>query len=136
MKSLEVMEPEEWVRKVNRSWIVHNDLNDSAEAWMDYLGAQDDGRLKPSCEIARRMAHLRGPLDDPKPWFYAGLFHLATGGEAARFLEHHRVTRATVPAMVDDEAVKLWMERISPETRALLDRLRVALGEIGDIPTG
>jgi len=136
MKSLEALEPEEWARKVNRSWIVHNDLNERADGWIDYLERLDDGRLQPSCEIARRMAHVRGSLDDPKPWFYAGLFHLATAAEAGRFLEHHRVTRATVPAMADDEAVRLWLDRISPETRALLERLKTALGEIGDIPTG
>ena len=121
------MTPVDWVRRVNRSWIVHNNLNDQADAWVTYLADLGDARLDSSCEIARTMCDLRDPLDDPKPWFYAGLFHLATEAEAKRFLETHRVTKATVPTMVDDESVHLWIARISPETRELLDRLRNAL---------
>ena len=121
------MTPVDWVKRVNRSWIVHNNLNDQADAWVTYLADLGDARLDSSCEIARTMCDLRDPLDDPKPWFYAGLFHLATEAEAKRFLETHRVTKATVPTMVDDESVHLWIARISPETRELLDRLRNAL---------
>ena len=121
------MSPVDWVKRVNRSWIVHNNLNDQADAWVNYLADLDDDRLESSCEIAREMCDLRDPLDDPKPWFYAGLFHLATVHEAKRFLDTHRVTKATVPTMVDDESVHLWIARISPETRELLERLRDAL---------
>lgn len=117
----------DWVKRVNRSWIVHNNLNDQADAWVNYLGELGDGRQEHSCEIARTMCDLRDPLDDPKPWFYAGLFHLATAAEAARFLDTHRVTKATVPTMAEDESVHLWINRISPETRELLERLRHAL---------
>ena len=121
------MSPVDWVRRINRSWIVHNNLNDQADAWITYLANLGDGRLNSSCEIARSMCDLRDSLDDPKPWFYAGLFHLATAAEAKRFLDTHRVTKATVPTMVDDESVRLWIDRISPETCELLDRLRQAL---------
>lgn len=121
------MSPVDWVKRVNRSWIVHNNLNDQADAWVNYLAELGDCRQERSCEIARTMCDLRDPLDDPKPWFYAGLFHLATAAEAARFLDTHRVTKATVPTMVDDESVHLWIARISPETRELLERLRLAL---------
>ena len=121
------MPPVEWVKRVNRSWIVHNNLNDQAEAWVTYLADLNDERLEPSCELARTMCDLRDPLDDPKPWFYAGLFHFATAAEAKRFLDTHRVTKATVLTMVDDESVGLWIARISPETCELLDRLRKAL---------
>ena len=118
----------DWVMRINRSWIVHNNLNDQAEAWVNYLTALGDGRIHVSCELARHMCDVRQPLDDPKPWFYAGLFHYATAAESLRFLDHHRVTKATVPAMEHDESVQLWVARISPETRELLERLRVALG--------
>ena len=121
------MSPVDWVRRINRSWIVHNNLNDQADAWITYLANLGDGRLNSSCEIARSMCDLRDSLDDPKPWFYAGLFHLATAAEAKGFLDTHRVTKATVPTMVDDESVRLWIDRISPETCELLDRLRQAL---------
>ncbi len=121
------MPPVDWVKRVNRSWIVHNNLNDQADAWVDYLVDHADARLDASCKLAKAMCDLREPLDDPKPWFYAGLFHLATAVEAQRFLDTYRVTKATVPTMVDDESVLLWIARISPETRELLDRLRAAL---------
>ncbi len=130
------MTPVDWVKRINRSWIVHNNLNDQAEAWIDHLISLGDDRLNRSCEIARSMCDLRDPLDDPKPWFYAGLFHLATAAEALRFLDMHRVTKATVPTMVDDESVTLWINRISPETRELLLRLRVALNEAAKVRDG
>lgn len=117
----------DWVKRINRSWIVHNNLNDQAEAWVNYLSDHKDARLHPSCEIARAMCDLREPLDDPKPWFYAGLFHLATAEEARCFLDTHRVTKATVPTMGNDESVLLWIARVSPETRELLERMRKAL---------
>lgn len=130
MKSLDDLSPLDWANTVNNTWIVHNNLNNSAKDWIDHLASLDDGRLIPSCEIARAMCKHRDRLDDPKPWFYAGLFHLASAAEARHFLPNHRVTRATVPAMADDEAVRLWLDRINPETRELLERLRVALLEI------
>lgn len=133
MKSLETLTACEWADKVNRSWIVHNDLNQSADAWLRHLSVMNDGRWLRSCEIARAMCHIRGPLDDPKPWFYAGLFHLATAEEARRFLVNHRVTRASVPTMAEDEDVLLWLDRINPETQRLLDRLREAFGQIAGL---
>ncbi len=130
MKALERLDPLTWANTVNNTWIVHNNLKNSAEDWLTHLERLDDGRLIPSCEIARRMCALRDPLDDPKPWFYAGLFHMATQEEAIDFLPNHRVTRATVPSMHDDKAVVLWLDRVTPETRVLLNRLREALKEV------
>lgn len=129
MKHHAHLSPVDWAKRINRSWIVHNNLNDQAEKWVAYLADLHDGRLERSCQIARNMCDLRAPLDDPKPWFYSGLFHLATAPEAKRFLDVHRVTKATVPTMADDDGVLLWINRISPETRVLLDRLRDALNE-------
>lgn len=121
------MAPVEWAERINRAWIVHSHLDDQAESWMNYLAGLDDGRLEPSCKAARTMCGLRDPLDDPKPWFYSGLFHLATAGEARQFLSNHPVTKATVPAMAEDESVRSWRGHISPATVKLLERLRVAL---------
>lgn len=121
------MPPDEWAERVNRSWIVHSHLDDQAEAWMHHLRGLNDGRLEDSCQIARTMCDSRDPLDDPKPWFYSGLFHLATAEEARHFLANHPVTKASVPAMAADESVRCWREHISPATAELLERLRVAL---------
>lgn len=126
------MDAEEWVRRVNHTWIVHSHLSDHAQAWLEHLAASDDGRLEKSCWAARALFKLRAPLDDPKPWFYAGLFSTATASEAKRFLGPHRVTKATVPALAEDEEVVLWLERVGEETRELIARLRQGLLEIRD----
>ena len=120
--------PMEWAKHVNRSWLVRSNLNEHAESWLSFLASLGDGRFQRSCENARAMCYLRGATDDPKPWFYAGLFHLATFDEAKQFLENHRITKATVPSMAEDESVRLWIDRISPETLELLDRIRLGLG--------
>jgi hypothetical protein len=122
----------DWARRVNRTWIVRHQLADHAEAWLDHLALLDDGRLARSCDAARAMCGLRQPLDDPKPWFYAGLFSLATVEEAQTFLANHPITRACLPAMADDEQLGLWISRIGPETRQLLERLRAGLCESGE----
>ncbi len=127
MKSLDVLDPLTWAKTVNDKWIVHHNLNNSAEDWMQHLAAMDDGRLIWSCEIARTMCAARDRLVDPKPWFYAGLFHLATVEEAREFLANHWLTRATIPSMADDEIVLRWMENIPPATRILMRKLRMAL---------
>lgn len=122
--------PIDWVNRVNRSWLVRAGLDAHASAWLEHLESLADGRLLPSCVAARAMCGLRTPLEDPKPWFYAGLFSLATAEEARSFLETHRVTRAVVPSMRDDPAVLLWLDRVGPETRDLVVRLRKAIDGI------
>ena len=116
--------PVEWVNFVNSSWIVRGGLNERAREWLDYLASLDDGRLLASCKAARAMCGLREPLEDPKPWFYAGLFSLATSEEAARFIQPYRITMAALPSMADDEYVVLWLNRVGDETRELVLRLR------------
>lgn len=130
MRHREIMSAIDWATRVNRSWLVRSNLNDHAEAWLDYLACLDDGRLLKSCEIARALCECREANDDPKPWFYAGLFQLATAGEAKRFLDTHRVTKAMVPAMAEDPDVQLWLDRVGPETRELLIRLRQGLHQL------
>jgi hypothetical protein len=130
MKHRDIRSPIEWARRVNRSWLVRSNLNDHAEAWLSHLESLDDGRLLKSCEIARAMCQMRQPDGDPKPWFYAGLFQLATAVEAKRFLETHRVTKALVAAMENDPEVRLWLDRIGPETKDLLECLRQGLASI------
>lgn len=130
MRHRDIRSPVEWARRVNRSWLVRSNLNDHADAWLSYLESLDDGRLQKSCEIARKMCQLRQPDGDPKPWFYVGLFQLATASEVKRFLETHRVTKALVPAMADDPDVQLWLDRVGPETKELLERLKQGLAMV------
>lgn len=126
-----MVDPVEWVRRVNRTWIVHQGLAERAEEWLAHLEGLHDGRFEKSCAAAHAMSHRRDHSEDPKPWFYAGLFSTATAAEAKRFLVNHRLTPATVPAMWEDEAVVQWIFEIGPETRRLLARLRSDLLAIG-----
>ena len=120
----------DWVKRVNHSWLVRGGLKENADDWLEYLSKLDDGRLRQSCEAARAMCGMRDPLEDPKPWFYAGLFSLATAEEARRFLSVHRITKAAVPAMADDEDVTLWLDRVGSETRELVQKLRDGLARL------
>jgi hypothetical protein len=119
--------PIDWVKRVNSSWLVRGGLDRNASAWLEHLESSNDERLLPSCESARQMCELRHRMADPKPWFYAGLFSMATAAEAARFLESHRTTRAAIPSTADDEAARLWLDRAGPETRELIKALRAGI---------
>ena len=120
-----------WARRVNRSWFVRGGLDRTAEAWMDHLAATDEARLEQCCETARKMCGIRGKSEDPKPWFYAGLFSRATEDEARRFLREHRVTLAVLPATHDDSEFRTWLAGVSGETRELVARLRGAIRDLG-----
>jgi len=133
MDSFREMPTVEWVRRVNRTWLVHGGLDQAAEQWLDHLQATDPSRLEAACAAARAMCGIRQPLADPKPWFYAGLFHLATAGEAARFISAHRITLATVPAMWRDPDVISWLGRMGQETRDLVHALRDGIQRHGAI---
>lgn len=133
MKHHSHLPPVEWVNRVNNSWIVRGGLDGRAREWLDYLASLDDGRLLRSCHAARAMCGLRDPLEDPKPWFYAGLFNLATSEEAARYLQPYRITMAALPSMADEENVILWLDRVGDETRDLVLRLREKLRHVGSV---
>ena len=130
MKPYKALPSIDWVKRVNRTWLTKGGLNEHADAWMKHLAACGNGRLKHSCENARAMCSLRNPLDDPKPWFYSGLFSLATAEEAKRFISTHRITKAAIPSMHNDEDVILWLDRVGPETLELIERLRAGIARL------
>lgn len=119
-----------WVRRVNRTWIVHAGLDRQAESWLDYLEQQGDPRLAPSCDLSKKMSSRRDPSGDPKPWFYAGLFGFADHQEARRFLARHPVTQAAIPSMVGEEDIEAWLQRLGPQTKGLLAQLRQNLTDL------
>ena len=88
-----------WARQVNATWLVHGGLHSAAAAYMHYLGEADPSRLDRSCGLARRLLEVRDEFDDPKPWFYGGLFSLATVEEARRYLAGHPFAAAVNPAL-------------------------------------
>ena len=120
----------DWAKRVNRSWITRSNLSDHAEAWMQYLARMEGDRLEKSCEIARDMCAIRNREIDPKPWFYSGLFSLATRAEAKYFISSHRLTKAIIPTMRNQEDVLLWMDRVGPETDELVNLLRQKIDQL------
>jgi hypothetical protein len=121
-----------WARRVNSRWIAHHGLSGDAELYMDHLGASDKDRLVRSCRRARKLVGERMGQDDPKPWFYAGLFSLATAEEAGRFLAGRWFTRASIPRIGDVENLGEDPDNVKGETRDKVDRIRVALSRLGD----
>ena len=124
MQHRDTSNPTAWARRVNRGWLVRGGLADTTDAWLAHLEQADPGRLLASCEIARALS--RGPdrTHDPKPWFYAGLFSLASAEEARHYLTDHRFTAAAIPALAQDASVTAWVATLGPASRELLTRLR------------
>jgi hypothetical protein len=87
-----------WAKRVNATWLVQGGLDATAEEYLRHLEATDCLRLDQSCRNARRLLANREPSEDPKAWFYAGLFSLARPEEIERFLQNHWMTRAAVMA--------------------------------------
>jgi hypothetical protein len=131
MKDDAHLSPVEWVKRVNHTWLVRGGLDAASEKWLAYLGQADPHRLGVACAVARAMCGLRDPLADPKPWFYAGLFSVATADEIRRFISGHRITMAAVPTMWRDPDVLLWLDRVGGETKDLIRDLRAGLERAG-----
>jgi hypothetical protein len=130
MKGYANLAPIEWVKRVNSAWLVRGGLNVAAGKWLAHLAATDLKRLEASCVAAREMCGLREPLADPKPWFYAGLFCLATRDEVESFIPSYRITKAAVPSMQLDGQVLLWLDRTGDESRRLIAELRGGLEQL------
>ena len=120
-----------WVRDVNSRWIVHRGLNESTEAYLANLEATDQARLITACERAARLIHECGPDEDPKPWFYAGLFSVSTVEEAKKYLTGHWFTAECVPSLAGQLERGTAPEQIGPETEAKIARVRQAVSKLG-----
>lgn len=116
----------DWVRHVNGRWIVRESLREDASAFLDSLSATDPDRLRESCRRARSLTSAH-PGEDPKPWFYAGLFSLATEAEAARFLKGHDFTIACIPRIARGGLCALRIGEVRPDTADKIQRVRAAL---------
>ena len=119
-----------WVRAVNARWLVHHGLREDAAGYLDHLAAVDPGRLKRSCAIARSMVQRRGSESDPKPWFYAGLFSLATAEEGRRFLAGHDFTLMAIPQLAEALGSRCTPDRVGEATWGVIERIRAALEEV------
>lgn len=124
-------DPVAWARRVNGRWIVHHGLRDDAVAYMDSLAAADTQRLRQCCARSWRLVHECPPGEDPKPWFYAGLFSLATPDEARRFLASHDFTTACLPSLAKAADLGSLPDNVAPQTQEKLEHIRKALGRLG-----
>ena len=105
-----------WARRVNAQWIVREGLRASAAAYLDRLASIDPERLQRSCCRARRLTDRYGTSEDTKPWFYAGLFSLASGDEVRHFLTEHHFTLATLPGHEDELPAFLGPDSVATST--------------------
>ncbi len=123
----------DWVRHVNGRWIVRESLRQDAADYLDHLAATDPERLRRACARARTLS--RGhPGEDPKPWFYAGLFSLATLPEARRYLRGHDFTLACIPRFAGAGLGTLQSGDLRPDTVDKLRRVRAALRALESQP--
>lgn len=121
----------EWAGWVNDRWIVHHGLKEAARDYLEKLQREDPERLRNACERARRLVKLCGPGRDPKPWFYAGLFSVATLEEATHYLEGRWFTASCIPAFADTLGKHMAPVGVGPEAQAKLKRIRAAVDELG-----
>lgn len=116
-----------WVRRVNNRWIVHEGLNQSANAYLDHLQATDPERLLESCHAAHQLTHRNEGSDDPKPKFYGALFSRATPEEAGRFLSEHWFVSSIIPATRDITPRPFG---VAPSTLEQIEKLRAEVATV------
>lgn len=114
-----------WVRQVNGRWIVRESLRDDAEAFLEHLDSDPD-RLREACRRARLLVE-RQRGRDPKPWFYAGLFSVASAEEARRFLGGHNFTLACLPSHAAVGLRGLRAEELREDTKEKTREIRNAV---------
>jgi hypothetical protein len=119
-----------WVRELNSRWIVHHGLEQRAAAYLAHLEATDPERLTIACERAAHLVRACGLVEDPKPWFYAGLFSVATLEEAGQYLAGHWFTAECVPSLAGQSRRYAPLQGVGPATEAKIARVRKAISEL------
>lgn len=114
-----------WAKRVNSRWIVHRDLNRNAGLYLDHLTRTDQARLVASCRNAHLMTSWCDLGEDPKPWFYSGLFSLTTPEEAGTFLADHWLTRMVTAS--PGELTATSPENVAETTLEKIQRIQMAL---------
>ncbi len=127
----------DWARRINSRWIVRQDLRAHAAAYLLHLEANDPRRLSQSCRLAYEMLKLRSSLQDPKPWFYAGLFGVATPLEVAEYASDHSLLAAVLSPSrtgngwgLSDAPVRKKTRKLIKTLRANLDRCKTSLDAV------
>lgn len=121
-----------WARRANSRWIVHHGLSAHARAYLDHLERTDPERLARSCHSAYVLAHERPPEEDPKPWFYSGLFSLATAAEVQQYLASHWLVRMVLMGDARQLAQNPAGQAISEPTLRKILAVRQAVSRLRD----
>jgi len=116
-----------WVRRGNSRWIVHHGLGKNAQAYMEHLENEDPERLALSCRNAYLMVQRSEPMEDPKPWFYAGLFSLVKPEEAKLYLTSHWLIAMCVGLAETPEKSLIRLDAVSELTVEKIRRIREAV---------
>lgn len=119
-----------WARRVNTRWIVHQGLDRNTAAYLEHLEQTDPDRLRRSCLHAHQLVHERPSPEDPKPWFYAGLFSLADASEKQKFLADHWFVATAIANAETPDSTASAPETVSAATREKITRIREALARI------
>jgi hypothetical protein len=89
------LSPAEQVRRINRTWLVHNNLDRDTEDYLAVLEKQHPDTFLELCTLALAAARKASSEQrDPKPDFYASLFREATPEERELYLKDHPWTRS------------------------------------------
>jgi hypothetical protein len=116
-----------WARRVNGRWIVHHGLGADAEAYLARLEHADPERLARSVQLAYQLVQVRDPSTDPKPWFYSGLFSLATSSERRKFLARHWLVQSVLSSTPTDSLQGPHGHGVSEPTRRMIAGIRGAI---------
>jgi len=119
-----------WVKGFNERWIVREALRKNAAGYLDHLARTDPARLLQSCRRVKLLTDRFGHREDPKPWFYAALFSLATIPEAKQFLKDHDFTLASIPRLAGALPDHPSMNRVALTTSEKISRIRKAIEEL------
>jgi hypothetical protein len=118
-----------WARQRNSCWIVHHGLAQKTEAYLDQLERTDKKRLNTACRNARLLVRNSPPGEDPKPWFYSGIFSLATAEEIAEHLAEHWFLSMTV-CCDSESGGQRSMAKVSKATLQKIQNIRTAIAKL------
>lgn len=116
-----------WVRGFNARWLVREELRKNAADFLDHLARTDPARLQQSCRRVKLLTDRFGHNEDPKPWFYAALFSLATVPEAEKYLAEHDFTLAAIPRLAKAASDLFSSGRVALTTSEKIFRIRKVL---------
>lgn len=128
--SLEMVDYVAWVRRGNSRWIVHHGLGKNAQAYMEHLAKEDPRRLEQSCRNAYLLVQEADPMEDPKPWFYTGLFSLLKPEEAKVYLMNHWLIAMCVGLADTPEKSLVKLDAVSELTVEKIRRIREAVDRL------